>query len=210
MCPPSSRSIINSGQGVVTKRQYSVYFVSLVAILSYLRLKSIWQSIRSFVKHQAECRQGNSWSLGLPIASPRVVQSPTVELEGISQMSQTEPNSFTCPSCEKDMNLTVANAVFYLFVYQPWVSYWHLICPNCDQKMRCFVRDNLQWEHEWAEKNYIGMITQFFPDADELAGYEETYDVHPISAHDLSDYEEKEVAFFRYLLDKYSPYEELG
>lgn len=161
------------------------------------------------MKHQAECRQGNSWSLGLPIASPRAAQSQTVELEGISRMSQTEPNSFTCPSCEKDMNLTVANAVFYLFVYQPWVSYWHLICPNCDQKMRCFVRDNLQWEHEWAEKNYIGMITQFFPDADELAGYEETYDVHPISAHDLSDYEEKEVAFFRYLLDKYSPYEEL-
>lgn len=189
----------------VTKRQYSVYFVSLVATLSFLRMRNIWQSIRHFGKRLGEFRQMSSCELRLTIADPRVAQGLYAESEAV----EMDENTFSCPKCNTTIYLKVENAVFYLFVYQPWVSYWHLICPNCTQQMRCFVRDNLKEEHDWAEKNFIGMVTQFFPNADELAGFEETYDVRPLSPHDLSDYEEKEVAFFRYLLDKYSPYEEL-
>ena len=205
MCPKNNATTSNSHVRV-TKLQYSVYSGSLAAILSFLHMRNIWQSIRHFVKRLVESRQTTSCESELTIAEARVAWGLSADSEAVEPMSD---NATPCPRCEIDIYLKVENSVFYLFVYQPWVSYWHVICPNCSQQMRCFVRDNLKEEHDWAERNHIGMITQFFPGAEELAGFEETYDVHSISAHDLSDYEEKEVAFFRYLLDKYSPYEEL-
>lgn len=120
-----------------------------------------------------------------------------------------DPNTFPCGRCNKTIWLDTANAVFYLFTVQPWCSYWMIICPECSQPMRCFIRDNLQWEYEWAQRNDVGIITESFPDANQLAAYEATYEIHEIAAHDLSKSEENEVAFFRWLLDHHDPMGEL-
>lgn len=112
-----------------------------------------------------------------------------------------DPNTITCIRCNKTIWLSEANAVFYLFTVQPWCSYWMVICDNCQTPHRCFVRDNLQKEYEWAQRNKVGVITEQFPDSEQLSAYECTFDLHPLSPHDLSDFEEKEVAFFAWLIN---------
>lgn len=121
-----------------------------------------------------------------------------------------DPNTFPCGRCQHTIWLDESNAIFYLFTVQPWVSFWMIICPKCNGPMRCFIRDNLQWEYSWAERNKVGIITEPFPDADQLAGYEAVYELHELAAHDLSQSEESEVAFFRWLLEKHDPFDELG
>ena len=140
----------------------------------------------------------------VPVNQPDAFTFPEAEM-----YNPQDPNMTGCQRCGKSIWMSPANSIFYLFTVQPWVSYWMIVCPDCNQPHRCFIRDNLQWEYEWCQRNDVGVITEAFPTADQLAGFEETYQVHELSPHNLSDYEEKEVAFFRYLLEHHSPQEEL-
>ena len=117
-------------------------------------------------------------------------------------MNPQDMNTVQCQRCGVVVHLDPAVAVMYLFLKQPWVSYWMVICPRCHQPMRCFIRDNLQWEHEWAERNDIGIITEDFPSADELSGFEACYGLNALAEHELTPYEEKEVAFFEWILNR--------
>lgn len=116
-------------------------------------------------------------------------------------VNRQDVNGITCRSCGKPVLMDEGNAILYLFKLQPWVSYWLVVCGKCNTSHRCFVRDNLKWECEWALRNDVGTITEDFPSEDELAWYAETYKLELLVPHDLSDYEEKEIAFFRWLMD---------
>jgi hypothetical protein len=198
------------------ERARSSIFTTLFGRGSNTRIRSLAASVSSLLygyaltgivrftqlRNRLRSRHGVKWSVN---SNPEESLPREDEVKNIQ-----DPNTFSCGRCQKTIWLDESNAVFYLFTVQPWVSYWMVICPNCNQPMRCFIRDNLQWEYEWCQRNSVGIITEAFPDAGQLAGYEEVYEVHEIAAHDLSQSEEREVAFFHWLLSNHDPMTELG
>lgn len=111
-----------------------------------------------------------------------------------------DQNVSRCGHCSRTYSLRPDNCIFYAFLKRPWMCYWICTCDHCGCTTRAFVRDNWKPEWAWAERAQVPMITEEFPSDEQTVAFEEVYDVHIIREHTLSDGEEREVAFFAYLI----------
>lgn len=113
-----------------------------------------------------------------------------------------EPNRARCNSCGLVFDLDPSNTVVYHYTKQPWFSWQQIICPQCHLVNGLFIVTNLEWELEYCRENEIGFITEDFPPEKVVEQYERFYKVVPLEEKGLSGFEEKEVMFWAWLLNR--------
>lgn len=201
--PSITANVLHSTTITSTGRRKSTRLRSSAITVASSLYGYAWIGIVKYTQRRSRPRShgGRRWS-----KNSTELASPSEEAEVVNRQ---DLNKIRCRSCGHDILMDVGNAILYLFKIQPWVSYWLVICDECATPHRCFIRDNLKWECEWALRNEVGTITEDFPSEDELSWYGETYSLEMLTPHDLSDYQEKEIAFFHHLLDTRDPIVEL-
>lgn len=109
----------------------------------------------------------------------------------------------TCRNCKQMSGIGVANSVVRLYVRAPWFSYIKFICTACQYENNSFFGP-VDWKLEIAFllEIQVGFITEDDPEPNIVASYEEIYELTPIPEHSLTESQEKEIAFWHYLLER--------
>ena len=116
-----------------------------------------------------------------------------------------DDNQATCARCGRAVDLTPDNAALFYFLAQPWFTYWQFQCdnPECNWTTKVFCRDKHKQEFEWALRNEVGIVTEMFPHNDYNTAFERLYEVRPLQERELTQQDEKNVLFLRWLLNHY-------
>lgn len=110
-------------------------------------------------------------------------------------------NRAVCVKCGQQFSLNPGNAVVHFYEKQPWFTWQQLICTHCGHQRGAFIIDNYDWEMRWCVDNDIGFITEDFAPPEVVAMYTDVYHIVVVESHDLTPYEEKEVAFFHWIIE---------
>lgn len=65
------------------------------------------------------------------------------------------------------------------------------------------MRDNFDAEMAWATDNDIGFVTEDFAEPEIVAMFVDVYEIQTLETKELTDYQEKEVKFWEWLLNHY-------
>lgn len=107
---------------------------------------------------------------------------------------------WTCTNCKKTYKLTEKNTHLANFVYQPWFNYCRTRCPGCTWEQLLFVKAE-SFNHLHGQGIPV-RSTLFFADEELVVSYSNTFGLKRIQARELTPHEEREVAFFAYLLER--------
>jgi len=113
-----------------------------------------------------------------------------------------EPNRARCSNCGLVFDLDPSNTVVYHYTCQPWFSWQQIICPQCELVNGLFIVGNFDWEMRYCIAAEIGFITEEFAPQAVVDSYTKFYKIVPLEEKDLSGFEEKEVMFWAWLLNR--------
>lgn len=106
-----------------------------------------------------------------------------------------------CDNCGRKNVLTEANCVLHVFIRQPAFSWCQVLCKKCEAPLDFFFAPD-EWENhlQLVIQSGVGIIEEEW--IDEIT-YEQYLQVwgKDLVAHELTTYQDKEIAFFRYLMD---------
>lgn len=108
-----------------------------------------------------------------------------------------------CDSCRRRIPVDVAHAVVYCYVRQPWFSWVNFTCDYCGETSGKFFGPE-EWEQElrWYVRRNFGVISEDFPHEKIVREFAGLYRLKLIEPKMLSNQEETQIAFFRYLLEQ--------
>jgi len=116
-----------------------------------------------------------------------------------------------CKGCGEHIHCTAANTVMYAFTMQPWFTYIMLTCPVCEDVSAQFFGPE-KWmiripEFIVAE---VGLISEDYPEDSLVKQYEQVYKLRMLEPRDLTPYQEKQILFWRWLIDHKDWRQEIG
>ena len=106
-----------------------------------------------------------------------------------------------CNHCGKKNVLTEANCVLHLFTRQPAFSWCEVLCKKCEAPLDFFF-DPIEWiDHlKTVFDSGVGVIEEEWIDQTTYEQYLDVWGQHLV-VHELTPHQDKEIAFFRYLMD---------
>lgn len=110
-----------------------------------------------------------------------------------------------CLHCGKSNVATEDNVILHVYTRQPAFSWCEMTCDHCDEESEFFFAPGT-WEDNLRAVISSGasLLTEEWVDDKTYGEYLDTWGKH-LKGQDLTDYQEKEILFFAWLLNNDAP-----
>lgn len=105
-----------------------------------------------------------------------------------------------CNPCDKVVEVR-GHSTLYRFTRQPWFSVLHVVCPLCGNEQDEFFGEHWPDTLQTLDFSRVRTVVEEYAPEEIIWAYGEVYGINYFP-NDLDESQEKQVAFFRYLLDQ--------